>query len=144
AALVRENQRTAELAISEAALRATNEQLAEVSRAKSEFLSIVSHEIRTPLGSIRGFSEMIRDDTLEPPELFEYADLINAEPQRLGRLVDDLLDLDRLEAGRFELRLESIDLNKIVAAAFEQARPTADGHILRAVLTPGIPRLRGD
>jgi signal transduction histidine kinase len=144
AVLVQEHQRATELAISEAALRATNAQLAELSRAKSDFLSIVSHEVRTPLGSIRGFSEMIRDDTLEPPEVVEYASLINGEAQRLGRLVNDLLDLDRLESGRIELRVESIDLRAIVAEAFEQARPTADGHVLHAVLAPGIPELRGD
>jgi hypothetical protein len=144
AALVQERQRAAELAVSEAALRATNEQLAELSRAKSDFLSIVSHEVRTPLGSIRGFSEMIRDDSLEPPDVFEYASLINAEARRLGRLVDDLLDLDRLESGRIELRVESVNLGAIVAAAFEQARPTTNGHVLQAALAPDVPDLRGD
>jgi signal transduction histidine kinase len=144
AVLVQEHHRASALAINEAALRVTNEQLAELSRAKSDFLSIVSHEVRTPLGSIRGFSEMIRDDPLEPGEVFEYASFISTEARRLGRLVDDLLDLDRLESGRIELRVESIDIGAIVADAFEQARPTSNGHVLKAVLTPGIPNLRGD
>jgi len=144
AALVQESRRAAELAISEAALRATNEQLAELSRAKSDFLSIVSHEVRTPLGSIRGFSEMLRDDAVGPEERIEYAGLINAEAQRLGRLVDDLLDLDRLESGRVHLRLDLVDLRATITAALERAAPTTDGHILRADVGPSLPPLRGD
>ena len=144
AALVKENQRAAELAISEAALRATNEQLAELNRAKSEFISIVSHEVRTPLGSIRGFSEMLRDDTLSPEERVEYAGLINSEAQRLGRLVEDLLDLDRLDSGRFDLRLERVDLRVIISGVLEQAAPTTNGHILRSAVEPSLPHLRGD
>ena len=144
AALVKENQRAAELAISEAALRATNEQLAELSRTQSDFLSIVSHEVRTPLGSIRGFSEMLRDDALSPEERIEYAGLINTEAKRLGRLVDDLLDLDRLESGRVDLRLERVDLAALVMAVIEQAAPTTNGHILRSAVEPSLPHLRGD
>ena len=90
AALVQENQRAAELAISEAALRATNEQLAELNRAKSEFISVVSHEVRTPLGSIRGFSEMLRDDALSPEERIEYAGFINVEAQSTEALAGKL------------------------------------------------------
>lgn len=141
---VTEQRRAQALALSEAALRATNEQLAELSQAKSDFLSTVSHEVRTPLGSMRGFSEMIRDDTLSQAEVYEYANLINAEAQRLGRLVDDLLDLDRLESGRVELHLESVDLRAIVTEAFEYARPLANGHTFQAALDPSTPALRGD
>jgi signal transduction histidine kinase len=137
-------RRAQALAVSEAALRATNEQLEAVSRAKSEFLSVVSHEARTPLGSIRGFSEMLRDDDLSPKERVEYAGLINTEAQRLGRLVEDLLDLDRLESGRVDLRLERVDLGSIVAAALEQAAPTTNGHVLRSAVEPSLPCLRGD
>jgi signal transduction histidine kinase/integral membrane sensor domain MASE1 len=141
---VTEQRRAQALAVSEAALRATNEQLEAVSRAKSEFLSVVSHEARTPLGSIRGFSEMLRDDDLSPEERFEYAGLINTEAQRLGRLVEDLLDLDRLESGRVALRLERVDLGPIITAALEQAAPTTNGHVLRSAVEPSLPCLRGD
>ena len=141
---VTEQRRAQALAVSEAALRTTNEQLEAVSRAKSDFLSIVSHEVRTPLGSIRGFSEMLRDDDLSPDERIEYAGLINAEAQRLGRLVEDLLDLDRLESGRVDLRLERVDLCAIVMAALEQAAPTTNGHVLRSAVEPSLPPLRGD
>ena len=141
---VTEQRRAQALAVSEAALRETNEQLEAVSRAKSDFLSIVSHEVRTPLGSIRGFSEMLRDDDLGPEERSEYAGLINAEAQRLGRLVEDLLDLDRLESGWVDLRLDLVDLREIVMAALEQAAPTTNGHVLRSAVEPSLPRLRGD
>ena len=141
---VTEQRRAQALVVSEAALRATNEQLEAVSRAKSDFLSVVSHEVRTPLGSIRGFSEMLRDDALSPEERIEYAGLINSEAQRLSRLVEDLLDLDRLESGRFDLRLERVDLRAIVSGVLEQAAPTTNGHVLRSTVEPSLPRLRGD
>jgi len=141
---VTEQRRAQALTLSEAALRTANEQLEAVSRAKSELLSVVSHEVRTPLGSIRGFSEMLRDDDLNPEERIEYAALINSEAQRLGRLVDDLLDLDRLESGRVDLRLEPVDLCVIVTAALDQAAPMANGHVLRSVVDPSLSRLRGD
>ena len=137
AALVRENQRAAELAISEAALRATNEQLTELSRAQSDFLSIVTHEFRTPLGSICGFSEMLRDDALSFDERIEYAGYINAEAQRLGRLVEDLLDLDRLESGRVDLRLERVDLGALQDVAGRRRRRSR-----RRVHSPVGPRRR--
>jgi signal transduction histidine kinase/integral membrane sensor domain MASE1 len=141
---VTEQRRAQALALSETALRATNEQLEAVSQAKSDFLSVVSHELRTPLGSIRGFSEMLRDDDLNSDERIEYAGLINSEAQRLGRLVEDLLDLDRLESGRVEMRLEPVDLGATVSAALEQAAPTTHGHVLRSTVEPSLPRLRGD
>ena len=141
---ITEQRRAQALAVSEAALRAKNEQLEAMSRAKSDFLSVFSHEVRTPLGSIRGFSEMLRDDVLSPEERIEYAGLINVEAQRLGRLVEDLLDLDRLESGWVDLRLERVDLRAIVMAALEQAAPTTNGHVLRSAVEPSLPRLRGD
>ena len=78
-------------------------ELERLSRAKSDFVSIVSHEFRTPLTGIRGFSEMIRDDELTPEEVREYAANINTDAQRLSRMITDMLDLDRMESGRMEL-----------------------------------------
>jgi signal transduction histidine kinase len=125
---VTDERRAEALAAREAALSVANRQLDELSRAKSELLSIVSHEVRTPLVGIRGFSEMIRDDTLGRAKTVEYASLINAEARRLGRLVDDLLDFDRLETGRAELRLETVDLRTVITDSIERARPTTNVH----------------
>jgi len=125
---VTDQRGAAALVASEAALRLRNEQLAELNDAKSEFLSVMSHEVRTPLGTIRGFSEMIRDDRLDSSDVLEYASIICSEAQRLGRLLDDLLDLDRLEFGRIDLHLGAVNLKMIVSDVVEQAGPSISGH----------------
>src|SRR5215210_5779811 len=80
------------------------EQLERLNRAKSEFVSIVSHEFRTPLTGIQGFSEMMR----------EYAGDINKHVQRLNRMINEMLDLDRMESGRMTIHTERIDFNAVV------------------------------
>jgi signal transduction histidine kinase len=141
---VTEERRAGALAASEAALRVANTQLSELSRAKSELLSVVSHEVRTPLASIRGFSEMLRDDLLGPEKVSGYASIINAEARRLGRLVDDLLDLEQLESGRAGLHPETVELHAIVTEAVERAKPIADGHSFLIAVEPSVPVLRAD
>jgi len=119
----------------------------EVEKAKTEFVSVVSHELRTPMTSVKTSLALLlagAGGALEPPahELLEVA-LRNAD--RLIRLVNDLLDLSRLEAGRMELRLEPVALEEAVAAsvemvaAFAKARdvtvriqPPAESHVVRA------------
>lgn len=83
-------------------------------RAKSRMLANVSHEMRTPLSSIVGFSNLILQRNPDGDKLREYATLINQEGRRLTRLVNDFLDLQRIEAGREIFRLAPIDLAELV------------------------------
>ena len=124
--------------------RAAVSELERLSRAKSDFVSIVSHEFRTPLTGIRGFSEMIRDDELTPEEVREYAANINTDAQRLSRMITDMLDLDRMESGRMELAREPIDVNAIVADAAGRVRANAPAHPLTLDLCTDPPRVLGD
>jgi len=120
------------------------EQLERVNRAKSEFVSIVSHEFRTPLTGIQGFSEMMRDEDLSPAEMKEYASDINKDAQRLTRLINDMLDLSRMEAGRMSLDRQPTDLNAIVSETVERVRPNAPEHQITLELDPSLPPLSGD
>jgi len=120
------------------------EQLERVNRAKSEFVSIVSHEFRTPLTGIQGFSEMMRDEDLTPAEMKEYASDINKDAQRLTRLINDMLDLSRMEAGRMTLDRQPTDLNTIVSESVERVRPNAPEHPITLELDPLLPPLSGD
>ena len=120
------------------------EQLERVNRAKSEFVSIVSHEFRTPLTGIQGFSEMMRDEDLTREEMKEYASDINKDAQRLNRLINDMLDLSRMEAGRMNLDRQQTDLNAIVTDAAERVRPNAPAHPITLELDPGLPALSAD
>ena len=88
----------------------------EVDRMKTEFVSLVSHELRTPLTSIKGYTEMVLDgDTGEiNQEAQEYLEIVFKNAERLVALVNDLLDLSRIESGRIQIKSEPLDLNEIV------------------------------
>ena len=103
---------------------ATVEALAETDRLKTELLANVSHQLRTPLGAIVGMSSSLLEtdginaDAASRP----YLDTINTEGRHLARLVDDLLEMARLEAGVIELRLEPLDGREALESAADRAR----------------------
>jgi len=88
----------------------------EVDRMKTEFVSLVSHELRTPLTSIKGFTEMVLDGDAGEinEEVEEYLGIVFSNAERLVALVNDLLDISRIESGRVQLKVETVDLNEIV------------------------------
>jgi len=111
-----EMQRTAEQ------LRQVNEKLTQISIQKDGFLSQISHELRTPMTSIRSFSEILRDSQDMPEaDKARYAGIIHSETLRLTRLLDDLLDLSVLEAGRVSLNLTHRSLREILDGAVSSA-----------------------
>jgi len=120
------------------------EQLERVNRAKSEFVSIVSHEFRTPLTGIQGFSEMMRDEDLSVAEMKEYAGDINRDAQRLTRMINDMLDLARIESGRMTLHREQVDINAVVEDVASRIKPLAPDHAIVLDLQPDLPRLDAD
>ena len=124
--------------------RAAVGELERLSRAKSDFISIVSHEFRTPLTGIQGFSEMIRDEALSLDEIREYAADINADAQRLNRMINDMLDLDRMQSVRMQLQREPLDVNGIVTDVASRIRPNAPAHPLTLDLAAGLPAVLGD
>ena len=115
------------------------EQLERLNAAKSNFVSIVSHEFRTPLTGIQGFSELIRDEDLTPAEMKEYAGDINADAQRLNRMITEMLDLDRMESGKMTLSRERTDVNAIVTEAAERLASNSPRHPIQLNLEPQLP-----
>ncbi len=104
-------QKSSELAQASEELRAANERLRELDRLKDEFVAMVSHELRTPLTSIRAFAEILRDSGELPEEKrLHFLDVVVKESQRLSRLIEEILDLARLESGRLTLNPQSLDL----------------------------------
>jgi signal transduction histidine kinase len=126
------------------ATRETYREIEQLSRLRSEFVSIVSHEFRTPLTGIQGFSEMMRDENLAMPEMREYAGDINKDARRLARLITDMLDLDRMESGRMTLNSEPVDLNRIVTETAAQFRLSAADHPIELELDKRLPTIIGD
>ena len=119
-------------------------QLEKLSRLKSEFVSMVSHEFRTALVGIQGFSELIRDQDMDVREVKSVAGEINSDAQRLNRMITEMLDFDRLEAGKIHLDLKPLDMNELVQDAVERAAVTTDKHAMVAELQPGLPDVIGD
>lgn len=104
-------QKSRELARIGEELRAANERLRELDRLKDEFVAMVSHELRTPLTSIRAFAEILRDgESLTEEKRHHFLGVIVHESQRLSRLIEEILDLARLESGRLTLNPETLDL----------------------------------
>ncbi|HEY3099464.1 MAG TPA: ATP-binding protein [Methylomirabilota bacterium] len=129
-------------------LRALNVKLEQASQAKSEFLANMSHELRTPLNAILGFTEMILDDLYGdvPAELKEPLADIQTNGKHLLRLINDVLDLSKIEAGRMELSLGDYAAEDIVATVRASLRSIADdkGVELVTEVEPNLPDAYGD
>ena len=137
-------------------LKAQATQLAEArdtadlaNRAKSEFLANMSHELRTPLNAVMGFSEVIKNELFGPVGTAQYIDCagdIYTSGAHLLEIINDILDLSKIEAGRLELSAERVDLREVADAVMRLVRPRAeaDGVILVNGLTAGLPNLDAD
>jgi Na+/proline symporter/nitrogen-specific signal transduction histidine kinase len=113
-------QKSAELARIGEELRSANERLRELDRLKDEFVAMVSHELRTPLTSIRAFAEILRDaDDMPVEKQHHFLDIIVRESERLSRLIEEILDLARLESGRMTLQPELCDLTVLARRSVE-------------------------
>ena len=97
---------------------------------KTEFITLVSHEFRTGLVGIQGFSEMIRDADISIDEAKNFAGDINKDAERLNRMINDMLDLDRIEAGRLVLRMEPVKVNAVLNEAVERTRASSERHTI--------------
>lgn len=94
--------------------------------AKSQFLANMSHEIRTPLGAILGFSNMIQDPSIAPGERLQFIEIINRNGRELSRLINDLLDLSKVEAGKMHFERAKVDVSDLLFDVIETLRPKAD------------------
>ncbi len=107
-----------------AELEKVNARLVELDRLKSDFLSTVSHELRTPLTSIRSFSEiLLRYDVDDVEKRRKFVSIIHDEAERLTRMINDLLDLSRIEAGRLEMSPLELALEPVFARAVDATQP---------------------
>ncbi len=125
------------------------EEAERANRAKSVFLSNMSHELRTPLNAIMGFSEIMRDELFGPLEntrYCEFADSIHLSGQNLLELIDDMLDLSRVEAGKIDLEEDEVDLERAVAEvmALLSTRAESGGIQVEAEVAGDIPLLLAD
>jgi PAS domain S-box-containing protein len=148
-------ERTAELQSANAKLQAFSVTVSNALRvaegaekAKTRFLATMSHELRTPLNSIIGFTDIILEGLAGPlnPEQAKQLAIVQGSARHLLALINDLLDISKIEAGKVEVRSELIDLRAIIERVIASIKPLADkkGLTLRAVLSPTLNTIVSD
>jgi PAS domain S-box-containing protein len=123
--------------------------LAQSSQAKTTFLAHMSHELRTPLNAVIGFSQMMEDRTFGPlgaPQYEEYAAIINSSGEHLLELINDVLDLSKIEAGRLEAEVELVDVEKLISSSIAVVRVQAKANDLSLYteIADNLPHLLAD
>jgi len=107
-------------------LKEKNIELKKINQTKNEFLNYVSHELRTPLTSLIGYSKLLLNKNLSESQNRKGIEIISHESERLKRMIDDLLDISKIEAGKMEIRKIPSDLQKLVSDVIALMRPQAD------------------
>src|SRR5436309_2780784 len=113
--------------------------LERLNQLKSEFVSMVSHEFRTALVGIQGFSEILATEGNSPEDVKSLAGDIFSDAQRLNRMINEMLDLDRMEAGKIRIQSKPVDLNGLVRDVVDRARASSDRHTIRTDLDDALP-----
>jgi signal transduction histidine kinase len=130
-------------------LASEREALAEaerMSRQKDEFLATLSHELRTPINAIIGWTQMLREMRLPDQTRAKALDTVQRNAQIQAQLIDDLLDMSRIVAGKGRLDLRRLELNEVIDSALNVVRPSASERnlLLQTTVAPNLPRVNGD
>jgi two-component system sensor histidine kinase BarA len=127
-------------------LAQVNMRLFEMNQIKSDFLATVSHELRTPLNSILGFSDLLAKVKSLDDKQRRYASNIERSGRQLLDMINDILDLAKIESGRMEVRATEFDIGAVVLTQCDLARPLSEKkHIeLDCEIAPGLPVIRQD
>jgi PAS domain S-box-containing protein len=130
-------------------LEGARKEAERASALKSDFLAKVSHEIRTPLNAILGFAEVMLEERFGPignPRYKDYLKDIHASGALVMSLVNDLLDLSKIEAGKMDFAFASIDANRIVSECVSIMQPQASGEqvVIKLSLSPALPNILAD
>src|SRR5262249_22088233 len=127
-------------------IQSKSHQLAEASQHKSQFLANMSHELRTPLNAIIGVTEMLREDAEELKQDVEPLDRVLGSGRHLLALINDILDLSKIEAGRMELNLETFALAPLIADVVKTIEPLAakNGNQIALHCDPALGTMHAD
>jgi len=141
-------RREAELAELVQKLEVARDQAMEATRAKSNFLANMSHELRTPMNAILGYTELLLDDVYGevPEKIHGVVARVAQNGHHLLKLINDVLDLSKIEAGRLELAIGDYSMKNVVDAAVSTVEPLAEAKSLplHASVPPALPPAKGD
>ena len=135
------------LAVANRELEEANKKLMELDRLKSDFISIVSHELRTPLTSIKAFAELIlMKPNMAAERQKKLLGIINTETDRLARLINDILDLTKIEAGKLSWHITKVSIEQVVRDSVSGIQSLADTKSLSLAMKFGqdLPEIPGD
>jgi PAS domain S-box-containing protein len=139
---------TSELAAHNRELALRNLEVERANRLKTEFLASMSHELRTPLHTIIGFSELLGEGLQGPlnDKQKRFVDHIHRDSLHLLELINDILDLSKIESGRIELRPEALDLTAVVEEALSSIRPLGQvkSLVIQTSIAPEIAAIHAD
>jgi PAS domain S-box-containing protein len=116
----------------------------EIDRLRDELLATVSHELKTPLTSLRGFAELMLENDFPLPRQRKFISVIHNEAVRLTQLVNDFLDMKRIESGRVTMRCENVEMRKLIREVEELFRRDDGLHSIRLDLDPALMLVWGD
>ena len=125
-------------------LQEQNEQLRESERLKSELVGIVSHEVRTPLASVLGFTSLLLHREVDDETRRRYLEIVDTQARRLAALLDDFLDLQRVEEGRLQLVEELLDMRNLLREQVQLFTAQSERHELSLDVPDGNLPVRGD
>src|SRR4026209_548950 len=118
-------------------------------KVKSEFIANMSHELRTPLNTVIGFAKLLgehRKRHLKDNETVEYADLLRDPVTHLLAVINDILDISKMQSGKYTLGAREVDLDEILQVSLASFQPIAlEGQVqLQSQMGPELPTVRGD
>jgi two-component system, OmpR family, phosphate regulon sensor histidine kinase PhoR len=119
-------------------------QMRRLQTVRQDFISNVSHELRTPMASLRALVDTLRDGALDdPPAAYRFLDRMEIEVDALTQMVEELLELSRIESGQVPLRLDSVPISAVIFPAVERLRPQAErNHLTLKIDVPrDLPRV---
>lgn len=122
-------------------------ELRRLEKIRKDFVANVSHELRTPLTSIKGYVEALMDGAKDDPAVCsKFLGIILAQSDRLNLIIEDLLELSKIESGRVSFKQDPIDVRNMIERTLSMIKPLAEkkGHRLRAVIDEALPTLTGD
>ncbi|MCU0447788.1 MAG: ATP-binding protein [Microscillaceae bacterium] len=141
------NKQTQELEIISEELKSTNRQLKRADELKNEFISTVTHEMRTPITSIRAFSEILFDNPdLSNAEKQEFLNTIIKETNRMERLINQVLELEKFESGKQKMNFNLLSINEIASESVQAMRQMLQDRNIELIrqFAPNLPEIKGD
>jgi two-component system phosphate regulon sensor histidine kinase PhoR len=127
----------------QAVIRQSQAELEKTSQLRQEFTANVSHELKTPLHVISGYAELLEQGMAREEDVVPFAGKIRSESQRMTKLVEDIIDLSKLDSGGLDLTKEPVDLYQIAENAVDSLLPVAEDRKISLTLTGGSAPMTG-